>query len=343
MKLAVVGHSLIHPRQQAFFREVASQGHDVVLFCPQVWGPLRTFGDSWLGDSRLYENGSFALRPLPVIGAPDMYEYNLLGLVPVIMLAEPDIVYVQQEVHSYIADLVIGASSLENTKKAIFVWENLREPSPYERRLLDSCDKVICGNDAALRLHAPNPRETGKYTILPQVGVDTDHFQARPGVQRDVSVGFVGRPVAEKGYDKLLLAWPLAKVTPWTDWAKLPWIYSTARVVPCLSQDTPAWREQAMPYVAVEALSSGCFVVASNAGAIPFWLFGGYTEDKIGAPGVYEVAQDAPPSKVREAIALALLDAEKGPNDQGRSWVIRNLSNPVIARRLVEEFASLVD
>lgn len=329
MKLAVVGHSLIHIRQRRFFAHVARLGHDVLVVCPNRWAHLDC--------PRSTESGpgwSYTVEPLPAPGQPDMYRFGLLGLAKALTDFHPDVVYVQQEVGATLTRQALDLAKELGAARALFVWENLQAPTPEQEELLRQLDLLVCGNDAAAGLHSAAPT----WCILPQVGVDVDHFQARPLILRTYDVMFVGRPVPEKGVEYLRTAWPTALMPPWRDWSELPWTLSQGRVVVTYSQDTPYWREQAMPYMAVEAMASGCAVVASQAGSIPWWLGGGYT---VECPGAI-LAPQGDAEALREGIRQALARWEP-MGQEGREWVVRHLSSSVIARALMEQFNLLVE
>lgn len=332
MKIAVVGHSLAHVRQQKFFEQVAKLGHLVRLYCPDAWSILRPKPYSW---DRLYD-ARFSLYPLPTIGAPDMYHYRLPGLSEALTADPPDVLYIQQEVACAIVPSCLELAGRLGARAALFVWENLHAPSEAQQDHLRRFDLVVCGNDRAYDLHAAAKRRV----ILPQVGVDTDHFCPRPGLERSVNVGFFGRPVPEKGIHYLESAWPTAKITTWSDWTRLPWPMSTVKVAVCYSQDTAVWNEQAMPYVAVEAMACECSVVVSDAGAIPFWLRGEPGDFTPGDPAPVFWAKQGSVEELREAIAAANT-LTQGPDS--RAWVVKHLSSPVIGKRLMEELDAVVE
>ena len=327
MKIAVAGHSLIHPRQQRFFLQVAELGHQVLLVMPSQWGTLRATSSDGPGD--------LLSRALPVLaGEGDMYQYRLVGLEGTLQEFQPDILYVQQEMTCHFTGSCIQLARDHGWTLAAFVWENLRPLTDEGKERLKSVDLLVCGNDEAVRLHP----EARFWTVLPQVGVDMDHFQARPDVSRETSVAFAGRAVAEKGIDLLGQAWPTARLLAWTDFRWLPWLYSQAKVIVCHSLDTPQWKEQAMPYVAVEALANGCAVVASDAGAIPFWLGGGFSGRPC--PGAI-ITPQGDVAGLRQGIDAALGNWEE-MGQAGRVWVKQYLGSKAVAQLLVERLSLAV-
>lgn len=330
MKLAVVGHSLIHVRQVSFFKELARLGHDVLLLPPGEWGEQRARSVSTQPEGK----GTFTIRTLRHFGGEDSYRFQFSGLRDALRDLSPDVLYVQQEPGS----LVAAEAAEYDVKKALFTWENLSSNyTPYANQVLSKYDLVVCGNNDAESL----VRESNKNTVvLPQVGVDTVHFQSRETILRDIAVAYIGRQVEVKGVDKLLLAWPTTRVLKWQPYERLPWWYSQCQIVVCFSQDTDRWREQAMPYVAVEAMCCGCAVVVSDAGSIPFWLLGGFADP---CPNVAIVPQDQL-GMLRNSIGhfLSLTpECRLAAHLESRQWVEKYLGSKVIAERLTECLATL--
>ena len=332
MKIAVLGHSMIHIRQQKFFQEVAKLGHDVLVLSPEIWHGGQVAKRAWLQGSA---ETHYELLPLVGMADDEKYgpsDFTLIGLSEALEEFEPDWVYVQQEPSSQLLDQVheiIIAESLP-ASLAIFTWENMAIKNPGS---MLGADLIVCGNDTAQELVRA---EKGPFrtVILPQVGVDVDHFQAR-GVIRDIDVAYIGRKEAEKGVVQLKAAWPTTRFLEWTDYLQLPWKYSQAKIVVCYSQDTDYWREQAMPYVAMEAICCGAVAIVSDAGAIPFWAnsFAGLN------PGL-DLAPQNEPETLHRIIEEALVEEALREYQAlaGREWIEENLSSRVIAKELIDAF-----
>ena len=326
MKLATISHSHIARRQQLFFEEIAKQGHQVLMISPGEWYGLKTenYGRLFPGD-----NGVFSLRTCKHMG-DNVYTYRLLGSKDLVEEFSPDWLYVQAEPGSVLAR---EALLWKVDKRALFTWENIDIKGDGFQQL-QKYNLVICGNPDAVELVTPHNDKTA---LMLQVGVETDHFSARPGIPRDVEVGYIGRPAPEKGLPYLIRAYPTVKVLEWADFLQLPWNYSRIKIIVAFSQDTPQWREQAPNYVTLEALSCGCKVVVSDTAAMKYWL-GDY-------PGVVVVEGHDQPNdnlvmdrieKLKTGIRYAL-DMEL-PEDEGRQVIIDNFSNVVVARKLLEVF-----
>lgn len=323
MKLVTISHSHIALRQQLFFREVAEQGHNVLVIGPGQWGKLRD------GDHKVItDKGTMVFRTCRHQG-DNIYNYRLLGAKDLTEAFNPDWLYIQAEPGSVLAEEAINWKA---KKRAIFTWENIRlNPS----LALPKYDLVVCGNPDAVALvqkHNPNTH------LALQVGVDTDHFAARPGVPRDVKVGYLGRDVSEKGLPYLAQAWPTVQVLEWKDFRELPWWYSRLQVIVAFSQDVPWWREQAPPYVMLEAMSCQCAGVVSSTAASTYWLGS--------APGVIHVEGHSQPDEVirldrtlrlRKGIQAAL-EITEAMRICNRDYVISRFSNKVVAENLLRFF-----
>ena len=325
MRLAVLGHSNIHVRQVNFYREVAALGHEVLILSPGEWREQRAKSTEWID----YGLGKYRIHTLRHFGGEDVYRFVFLGLEEVLASFKPDVLYVQQEPASVAAQEAALVEVKLAPKVVLFTWENQASGyTPFAKTVLEKYDLVVCGNDEAQSLVQQFNKNT---VILPQVGVDTAHFQERQ-VVRNISVAYIGRLLPEKGVEKLQLAWPTARVLPWMPYTQLPWWYSQCQVVVCYSQDTQVWREQAMPFVSVEATCCGALAIVSDAGSIPFW----HTKFAGINPGSVLVPQDNV-LELKKQIQYALeCENRKQLAQEGREWVEANLSSKVIAQRLVE-------
>lgn len=327
MRLAVIGHSLIHIRQINFLREAASLGHEVLILAPGEWGEQRVASSPWLE----IRNGRCKIHTLRHFGGEDVYRFKFVGLEDALVGFNPDVLYVMQEPSSIIA---LDCSRL-SYKKALFSWENISSNyTPLGNQMLKEYDLIVCGNGEAQKLVSKHNSNT---IILPQVGVDTVHFKARL-VKRDIQVAYIGRATQEKGVDKLLIAWPTTRVLAWQEYLRLPWWYSMAKIVVNYSQDIPQWREQAMPFTSMEAICCGAFSIVSDAGSIPYWhrYFAGEN------PGVKIISQGSI-TELKQAISESLKYPELREDavKLGREWVEENLSSKVIAKRLIECLSNL--
>ena len=309
MRIATISHSHVALRQQLFFQEIAKQGHDVLMIAPGEWFDYKV---------RSYKQDTFELVTCRHIG-DNIYSYKLLGAKEIIESFKPDWLYVQAEPGSLTAD---EALDWKVDKRALFTWENISIKGNGKLQL-PRYDLVVCGNPEAESLVKPHNPHT---VLMLQVGVDTDHFQARPRVPRDVEVAYIGRPAPEKGISYLMSAWPMVKILGWKDFLELPWPYSQIKVVVAYSQDTPEWKEQAPNYVLLEAMSTGCKGIASDTASMVYWL-----KD---APGIIHVPQGKV-IELKEGIQRALT-LPNNVQEENREYVISKFSNPVMAKKLLE-------
>lgn len=342
MRIAVLGHSMIHIRQHKFYEVVAAHGHNVLLVCPDEWPNnsrpvpvIRACGGVGLSD------GTFQLQPLETIidqsdGSAALNNFRFIGLEDQLTKFQPDVVYVNQEPGSRLLDQVRAwADHHDDVILAGFTWENIAFNERLNEDFLGDwspIDLMVCGNDAAAKLVG----NKAKTVILPQVGVDVDHFQPRE-TERSIGVAYIGRPAPEKGVELLRLAWPLVQALPWKPWLELPWWYSQCKVVVCPSLDTPYWREQAMPYVAVEAMACGARAVVSDGGSIPFWMM----EFSPTIPAPVSMVAQGRAGMLSQAIEEAL--NEPDTEQKGREWVVNNLGHMTIARQLIDAFGEAID
>ena len=260
MRICTVSHSHIALRQQLFFKEVARQGHDVLMISPGMW-----FDYKVEPQEVTYPNGKWQLKTCRHMN-DNIYEFTLLGAKELVSEFKPDWLYIQQEPGSTLAR---EGLTWKAKKRAIFTWENISIKG-MGREDLKGYDLVICGNPEAEELAKVHNPHTA---LILQVGVDTDHFQARP-INRIIDVGYIGRPAPEKGIKYVVEAWPTVHILKWTEFRNLPWFYSQIKIVVCFSQDTFIWRVQAPNYVALEALSCGCKCIISDTAAMKYWIEG---------------------------------------------------------------------
>jgi len=333
MRICTISHSHVALRQQLFFQGVAKWGHEVLMISPGEWGNLRTSPryaevlyapDEDMGP-RVF--GRFELKTCRHMMGENIYQYHLLGARGLAEEFKPDVLYIQAEPGSSLAQEAI---MWDVPKRALFTWENIKFEESA-RSTLEKYDVVICGNPEAEALAKPwNPHTV----LMLQVGVDTDHFQARPDVERNIDVAYAGRIASEKGLPYLQRAWPTVKILDWKDFKELPWWYSQVKVIVAYSQDVPWWKEQAPNYVVLEALLCGCRAITSDTNAMEYWL--------NNCPGVVMVSGHDQSDdtlrmdrvdRLREGIQRAL---EVEIENEGRQWVIDKFSNQVVAKKLLE-------
>lgn len=132
---------------------------------------------------------------------------------------KPDVFQVEQEPGSLaLLQCLVLAKLFRRTKLLAFTWENLfyRQPGIrhyFERFELAQLDYLLVGNTAGREVFQRKGYR-GPLAVVPNVGVDPEHFTSRSvtalraalGLSQKYVIGFVGRLVPEKGVADLLQA-----------------------------------------------------------------------------------------------------------------------------------------
>jgi len=190
---------------------------DVSLIVPATW-EHESFGRYVFQPARW--DTRVTIYPIAIRnnGRPFAFTYALRPLVRAFRKIRPDIVQADQEPGS-LALFELGILARRTHAKLVaFTWENLFYHQPGVRHYLEQIelrwlDHLIVGNAASSQVFR-DKHYHGPITILPNVGVDPDHFaprasdklKARLGLRGRFVVGFVGRLVPEKGCWDLLPA-----------------------------------------------------------------------------------------------------------------------------------------
>lgn len=315
MRVVVVSHSLIAPRQQLFWDYFSSLPD--VQVC-QIY-PAR-----WQNLSR--EGGVD-------VNSYDMFTYHYRkGAWKRLVEFEPDLVYIQEEVYSQSTQQMVDwASRLQlRPKIGVFVWENLREAEVKQHKP-EGISFIVAGNKEAARIH-------GAAHIAPQVGVDFTLFSPDGG-PRPSEVVYASRKDVSKGWDLVEKLPYSVRESGGYQYMDLPKLYNHAKVHVVLSQDTPYWKEQFLPYTNVEALACGCSCVGTAVASVREWGEGcpGFTmipprTDRNAASMI---------TTVSDAIASQLKDWKV--NAEGRHWAKARFSKEAVANTLMRIFKQYAD
>jgi L-malate glycosyltransferase len=279
----------------------SAPGWQMWLFRPSAWR------DEYGATPRIETTGAaYRVVSAPMIGRPtDPHRALYRSFTFAMRTVRPDIVHAEEEPDSLTGLQIAVARRLfaPRAKLLWHTWQNVDRPKRWPVRAvigfnLSQATAVLCANSEAVGVlrqmdfSRPAP-------VIPPQGVDTALFHATGTrtLDKDFTVGFVGRFVPEKGIDVLLDAarrlapavrvrlignGPLrvqlealagsagaevtfiAPVPP----DQLPALYRQLDVLVLPSRATPVWKEQ-FGRVLVEAMACGVPVVGSDSGAIP--------------------------------------------------------------------------
>lgn len=309
MRVCIVGHSLIHPRQYLFADELRRQGVEVMEVYPAKWGNQVRDGGYEIDPGSIIEHYKFLDKTYK-----DIFAFH------------PDIIYSMTEFWQVQAWRSKRWANALGAKLVYFFWENLRVPDERQRnKIISAADLIICGNSECQDIVRPSANRT---VVLPQVGIDTDRFKPMATLGKH-DIIFVGRHVPEKGYDIVLeLTDSYDVLTPFdVSYEDMAVWYNKAKIQVVTSLDTQTWKEQ-WPACIGESLACNVPVIAFDSGSIRS-NYGASPNVYFVNPGEYEV--------LKHSIQVAL----EGEITGGRDWVLENLSNEVIAKKLIEEFEKL--
>lgn len=306
MRVCIVGHSLIHPRQYLFVEELRRQGVEVLEIFPERWHYQRRDGG--------YEIEGAGIADFKFLDKTynAVYDFN------------PDIIYSMTEYWQVQAWRSRRWAKALSAKLVYFFWENLRHPDERQQDIIKSADLIVCGNRECRDIVAPFARRTA---VMPQVGIDINLFRPIP-VHKQYNGIFVGRPVPEKGIEYIKRLQKCHNILECSGKAfeAMPACYNWARVQIVPSLDTQTWREQ-WPACIAESMACDVPVVAFDSGSIR----SNYAGSQIILVEPHDI----------DGLHRGIHDVLDGRVLGGRVWVLENMSNEVIARRLIEEFEKL--
>ena len=265
-RIAVISHSLVHPRQQIFFKDLTNKFDVQILALGPRWWNNQTMNDLTEGN---YQQFGF-----PCSNRGFMNLYFLLQTEDRLKEFKPHIIYCQAELWTKQAERAMFMSQSLKAKLVYFVWENVRPYTEKEAHLASYASMIICGNkDAEALLKKAKYERT---IILPQVGISETLFKSTPEVKKEWDVLYTGRPALEKGIDMITKACQQLglsfEIVTGKTYFELPEIYNKARIFCSFPIDTPLWKEQSGSYTNIEAQACKIPVVTSDAGAIPEYL-----------------------------------------------------------------------
>jgi glycosyltransferase involved in cell wall biosynthesis len=310
------------------------------------------------------------LHPLAFPNSNPLRVYAPSHIASLIKEIQPDIVHVEAEPHSLTLALLAFFKPRFGYRLIAFTWENcfrrgrwpLRWAEPFS---LHRVDWMIAGNTGATKV-AQWRGYKGPVTVIPQVGLDSAHFEAaspHPALSpQRLHIGFVGRLVPEKGVLDLLEAFvPLAHqanlvligtgplgeavrkraaeagiaeqvhCTGFVPYAEIPAYLKALDVLVLPSRTTPHWMEQ-FGHVLAEAMLADIPVVGSNSGAIP---------EVIGEAGLLFPEGDI--TALRDQLTLLLNHPEERRHwaEAGRRQALAHFTDEAIGQATLGVYRSM--
>lgn len=315
MKVCIISHSNVAPRQQAFWKSFSTYA-DVLVLSPKQWGRHKVESS---------QEDKYEIFTDNVANAGDMFRYYFSPLAfQKINEFQPDIIYNQNDLSCDQTIISQQWAQQIGSKFVLFCWENIKHPSDQGWQLLHESDLIICGNAEAKKLHGGN-------VILPQVGISCHDF--KPNEKKDIDVLYLGRAVPEKGIEYIKEAYPNVTIVSDAPYAEVPTIMGRTKIFVSYPYDTPQWKEQFAAYSNIEALASGCVVITSDTAAIKEWLGK--------SPSIVLPMKRA---DLLKALIESLLRHDDFRKEIGKKSVefVKKFDNDVIAQKLYKIFDTLV-
>lgn len=374
-RVLFVGQSYIAGESREKLTHIAATpGYEVFLITPQVWRnhPLGEYHFQPLPPTSRVQ-----AHPLPIHNNGKVFGffYTPAAVRQALHTIRPDILHIEQEPGSLaLLEFILLAHRPPRTQLLVFTWENIAQTRHWLRRLLEQwqlrqINHLFVGNqEAATLFQAKGYR--GATTLLPNVGVNAEHFAPTPdparkaqlGLTAPFIIGYAGRLVPEKGIADLLAAFALlpphaqlfilgsgpvqAELQQQAQALKIAERVIFHGAVPhqempaylncldCLvlpSRTTAQWKEQ-FGLVLAQAMACGVAVIGSTSGAIP---------EVIGTAGLTfpEGDVNALTQNLQRLLADPALHASL--RAQGRQRVLDHYTHALIAKRTVQIYAAL--
>ena len=340
IRLSVVGHSLIHPRQYLLFSHMAAKGlAEVQVLSPLRWGTDR---------GHVVHTHNYHHECLEVLGQ-SIASFRLRGLEDYIREFNPDVLYVMEEPYSSFTRLCAAIAKKHNIPLAVFTWENSPNKSFGERNdtieaeVIKEANILVAGNEGAKKRLTSKGAGDDKIARCPQTGIDTELFADMQLVKRPYDLAYVGRMVKEKGIEyiekvaealNLEMLWVGGRgtITPsygdyvgWADYLNLPSYYNKTKLFVTYPYAYNGYSEQ-FNYSIGEAMACGTPVVSSDNGSI--------IDVYKNAPIVFTGEEDE--EALNDAIEYVFEKPREQWVDAGIKWVHEYLSNTAIGLKLVE-------
>jgi len=231
MKLCVVTHTYVDPNRRTKLREYAKRAVTHLL-TPTKWESafaVERHKTEQGNDKAYFIHGFKAVH----IVRRTSTSYFLRGLGKKIKEIDPDIVQVENELHSILSlqvILIVKRLYKLKARMVVFSWANVKSGSWKQRlidfinrRVISEVDFFVSGNESNRRILKSYGVPDSKIAVLPQYGIDPRLFKPLSDKEKtdgklqlgiepsDVLLGFVGRLVEEKGLSDLLHAFRILR------------------------------------------------------------------------------------------------------------------------------------
>jgi glycosyltransferase involved in cell wall biosynthesis len=353
VRVAILSKALVHAAYRSKLDELTRLGVEVHAIVPHHFA-----GDVFEEDP----NALFPIIKKRLCLANSHHLSFYPGLAKTLRAIEPDVFHIDEEPYNLVTYQALAATPTRRT--VLFTWQNLDKnyPFPFSHFLaanLHKCQSVIAGSEAAARVvRRAGFRRTVE--VIPQFGVDAAVYRKTQDRNRaDLTVGFLGRLVPEKGIDLLSTAtrglpvrvlicgngplsgelqrqaghdgtnFTLRTQVPSKD---VPAVLNSLDVLVLPSRTTTRWAEQ-FGRVLIEAMACEVPVVGSTCGEIP---------NVIGDAGLLFREGDAEDLRARivELTSNAELRATLGR--RGRQRVLEHFTQKRIAEKTYDLYRSML-
>ncbi|MDH5283697.1 MAG: glycosyltransferase, partial [Gemmatimonadota bacterium] len=207
MRAIVVSPTYIDPATRGKLRALVGLGCTISIAVPARWAPTArgpVLSAAW-GD-----DGGVRVVPIPVSSERgDLVKWSGSDLHRLFSEFRPDIIQIEAEPVTPAAAVASARAEKLGIPLTIFAWESLaRRAGMIERwrrgRTLGRARALVGGNKLAARLLSKD-RGDVPVAVIPQLGL-TPPLEIQRPTHPDLSIGFIGRLVPEKGLDILLRA-----------------------------------------------------------------------------------------------------------------------------------------
>lgn len=353
MRVAILSKALVRAAYRSKLDELTALGVEVHAIIPH-----RFAGDVF----EETPNSPFSIVKKRLYLANSHHLSFYPGLAKTLQAIDPDVFHIDEEPTNLVTFQALAATPTNRT--VLFTWQNLDNtyPFPFSYFLtsnLRKCQSVIAGSAAAAHvIRRAGFRKTVE--VIPQFGVDPEVYRkTRDHDRKDLTVGFLGRLVAEKGVDLLLTATrglpvrvlicgngPLSgklRRQAGHDGADLtlraqvaskdvPSILNSLDVLVLPSRTTTRWAEQ-FGRVLIEAMACEVPVIGSTCGEIP---------NVIGDAGLVFREGDAEDLRARIVELTSSSELREALGQRGRRRVLDHFTQKRIAERTYGLYRSML-